>query len=248
MQKLGLAILAIIVATLMVCQSVHADDLFSDNFSRDFKPVKTLSDDTTIGGYPIYQGGRSWQVMSGESAQNNVLVRIGHVTLLSPINSEFFMQMNLTVNMSQNNGYYTTDMCSGSHLVAINFGGWRTDNCMTIDPLSVKVSDKNITVFSINIRNSQQGSRLYNLRTFINLAQLGFPQSAVTDWTEELLSRDAAKKALLDKTMAWAKKLQDGVNRAIAYDKPKNAFDAVPPISELLAEAKPAEAASPAKP
>jgi hypothetical protein len=68
----------------------------------------------------------------------------------------------------------------------------------------------------------------------LNPAQLGFPATTVADWSLDAIAADPKKKLAFDKIVAWAKQLQDGVNKAIAFSKPQDAFDGVPPIQTLL--------------
>lgn len=223
------------IAVAMICQPALSEDLFEDNIARDFKSVSLLSSDSTINGYPIYQGGRTWRVLSGKSTLNNANWRLGHISLLSSIDQDYFAEMYLMVSMGEHNGHYTADVCNGSHLVKINKGGGVHDNCLVINPYSATVRGKSITTLQIKIRNSQTSARLYDLNLLLNVTHLGFPDTSTFDWTTDAVSQDPGKKKLIEKITSWAKLLQDGVNKAIDYRKPKDAFDNVPPISELLA-------------
>lgn len=225
---------------LWVCASLlgptaQGADLFSDDFSREFVQTPKLASDTTVGGYPIYQGGQEWQVLSGSVSGNNVQIKIGYVRAWTAVGSHFLADMQLTNNLTQRgNGYYVADACAGLHLVKLNKGGGQFDNCLTIDAHTVPLKSGAITTLLVNIRNSKQGSRLYNLSMRLNLAPLGFPDTAVNDWTQEAIAADAEKKKLIEKVSHWAQLLQDGVDKANDYSKPPNAFDGVPPLRSLL--------------
>ncbi len=226
-----------LIAAALIWQPAFSEDLFDDNSSHDFKSVSFLSNDSTIGGYPIYQGGRTWKVRSGKSTLNNVNWRLAHVNLTSSINDDYFAEMYLMVNIDERRGSYTANPCSGSHLVAVNKGGGVNDNCLTIDPYSATVGGKSITTLQIKIRNSQTSARLYDFNLLLNVTHLGFPDTSTYDWAEDSIKRDSSKTKLIEKIISWAKRLQDGVDKAIDYKKPKNAFDGVPPINDLLAVA-----------
>jgi hypothetical protein len=223
-----------LIATLLLVNSVYSQDLFDNNLSRDYKPTSIIKSDTTIGGYPIFQGGRIWRALSGKTNSNNINLKLANIQLISPIDNNYFAEISLMVNLEQRNSYFTSDICTTSHLYKLNNGGGKYDNCLTIDPYMVKIRGKSINTFHINVRNSQQGARIYDLNLLFNLSYLGFPQTEITDWTEDSISRDVKKKQLMEKITAWAKKLQDGVSKAIEYNKPQNAFEDVPPISDLL--------------
>lgn len=226
----------IIFTASLILQTAHSEDLFDDNVARDFKPVVMLPSDATMGGYPIFQGGRKWRVISGKSTDNNVRIKLGNLHMISPIGPNYFAEMALTTSLSQGNSYFTGEPCKGPHLVKIERGGGRFDNCMTIDPYVVTIQGRNTTTLSIGVRNSQQGARLYDLRLLLSLNELGFPETGIHEWTEEAVKQDQAKMHLMKNVTDWAKKLQEGVNKANDYGKPKDAFAHVPPISELLTD------------
>jgi len=226
------------MAATLACTAAHADDVFSDNFTRDYKPVEKLTelaDNSTMGGYPIFRGGRTWRVVAGSSTENNVHVRLGSLTAISPIGNAFFAETHTLVNLSQANAYFLAEPCKGSHLVAVNQGGRQYDNCMTIDTVFSAVGKESQTLLDIRVRNSQNGSRIYGLVLFLSLKQLGFPDSRPSDWTEQSLAADPVKKEFIAKLSTWAQKLQTGVNQAIGYDKPQDAFAGVPPLADVLA-------------
>jgi hypothetical protein len=226
------------VAVTLACTAARAEDVFSDNFTRDYKPVEKLAelpDTSTMGGYPIFRGGRTWRVVAGSSTENNIRVRLGSLTAISPIDNAFFAEAHTLVNLSQANAYFLAEPCKGSHLVAINQGGRQFDNCMTIDTVFSAVGKESQTLLDIRVRNSQNGSRIYGLELFLSLKQLGFPDSQPSDWTEQNLTADPVKNEFITKLSAWAQKLQTGVNLAIGYDKPQDAFAAVPPLADVLA-------------
>lgn len=226
--------LFVIVAPLIL-HVVHSEDLFSDNVARDYKPVVTLPSDATMGGYPTFQGGRKWRVISGSSTDNNERIKIGKLRLISPMGRDYFAEMTLKTSLNQGNSYFAAEPCKGPHLVKNdNGGGGQFDNCMTIDPYVVTIQARNLTTLSIGVRNSQQGARLYDLRLLLNLDKLGFPDTGLHDWTDEKIKQDQAKMRLIENVSIWAKLLQEGVEKANDYGKPKDAFAKVPPISELL--------------
>lgn len=226
----------IFIAILFVGNSVYSEDLFDNNFARDYKPTSTIKADSTIGGYPIFQGGRVWRVVSGKTTSNNTNNKFANIHLISPIANDYFSELTLAVNLEHTNSYFTSDVCSASssHLFKLNKGGGLYDNCLTIDPRLIRIKGNDINTLHINVRNSQQSGRIYDLNLLLNLSQLGFPKTEVLDWTENAISQDVEKKKLIEQVTGWAKKLQDGVNKAIEYSKPQNAFSDVPPITSLI--------------
>ena len=215
-------------------KTIFAEDLFEDNFSREFKSNTMLTESTTIGGYPIYIGGRSWRILSGGAKRNNINQMIGYASLVSPMNNKFFAQMNLTVNLDQGNGYFLGEPCKLDHLVKIDNGGGVNDNCLAIDAKSDFVNGKAITTLRINIRNSQSAGRLYDMEIFLNLDQLGYPYSNASEWTKEIILDNNQKHLLIKKVTSWASELHGSVDKAISFKKPKDAFEGVSSINDLL--------------
>lgn len=226
--------LLILITFLFIANSAHSEDLFDNNLARDYKSTSTIKADSTIGGYPIFQGGRVWRVLSGKTTSNNINLKLANIQLISPIANEYFAEIHLMVNLENHSSYYTSDVCNGSHLYKLNKGGGQYDNCLTINPYMARIRGNNVNTLRINVRNSQQGARIYDLNLLLSLSQLGFPRTEIQDWTENVVSQDIEKKKLLGKVTDWAKKLQDGVNKAIEYSKPLNAFSEVPPINSLI--------------
>lgn len=214
--------------------SVNAEDLFNNDFERSFQTSLTISDSVTVGGYPIYTGGRNWKILRGKAEKNNTNSYIGYANLISPMNGIFFIQFNYTVNLENSTGYYTSEPCKGTHLYSNNLGGGWEDNCMTINVVEDYIAGNPIAALKVNVRVSKSGSRLYDMMIFINLKNLGFSKTYAAEWTSETLRTSNQKKLVIEKVSAWAKKLQAGANKAIDFSKPKDAFADVPPIDDLL--------------
>lgn len=226
------------VATTLVCPFAYAEDLFSDNIGHDYKLTDKsteLSADSTIGGYPIFRGGRVWRVTSGKSTLTSTRLTLGKIQMFSPTEHGRFALAVTTTNLNEAAVYYTAEPCKGSHLQAVNKGGGRSDNCLTIDAETLSVGSEQPLFLAINVRNSQNGGRFYNVALYLSLQDLGFPDAKASDWTEQSLTADPVKKEFITKLSAWAQKLQTGVNLAIGYDKPQDAFAAVPPLADVLA-------------
>ena len=198
-----------------------------------------LPSNTTVGGYPLYTGARNWYLMMHRADTVDLDVRIASASLVSPLDGDYFAEMTISASItgSTEEGYYTGDLCSPgrSHLFMLNKGAGRNDNCLLVDPVSAKIGAAELPLLSVKVRNSQSSLRLYDLTLYFNLNKFGFPGTTSADWSAGAVATDPQKKQTIDKIVAWAKQLQDGVNKAIAFSKPQDAFDAVPPIQTLLA-------------
>jgi hypothetical protein len=226
------------VFVALVAQFAQADELLPKGAPRSFQRMDILEEGATIGGYPIYQGGRLWRTLAIQARANNMDIKIGSAQFISPVGDEFFAEMDLVASLSGDaqNGYFSADVCSPAkeHLVISKRAFGTMDNCLTIDPYSANIGGREIAVLAVKIRNSQSNWRLYDMTIFLNLAYLGYPDSTTADWNAAAVAGDAGKGRLIEKISGWGKQLQTSVNNAIAYSKPQDAFVSVPSISTLM--------------
>lgn len=229
---------ASVVLLALVAHMAGAEELFPNGNPGKIAQYSELPSGSTAGGYPLYTGGRTWYLMEHKADNNNLDVRILSTALSSPKDGDFFTEMYVTTSMgvARTEGYFSADLCSPSstHLFMLNKASGRIDNCLTINPQVAKLQSGEITLFVVRVRNSQSSWRLYDLTMVLNPAKLGFPATTAADWSAGAIAADPKKKQSFDKIVAWAKQLQDGVNKAIAFSKPQDAFDGVAPIQTLL--------------
>lgn len=229
---------AAVILSALASHGVGAEDLFPGGTPRKVAQFSPLPLDTTVGGYPLYTGGLTWYLLGHETAETNLDVRILSASMRSLRDGDFFADMYIAASSggATGDGYFTADLCSPGkpHLYMHNKSVGRNDNCLFIDPYVVKMQSGDATMFFIKIRNSQSSARLYDLSILVNPAKLGFPATTLADWNPSAVNNDPKKQQIVDKLVVWAKLLQDGVNKAIAFSKPQNAFEGVPAIQTLL--------------
>lgn len=230
---------AAVVLMAMGVNLAVADELFPNGNPRALPKFSELPSGTTVGGYPLYTGARNWYLMMHRADTANLDVRIASASLVSPQDGDYFAEMTIAASItgSTEEGYYTGNLCSpnSSQLFMQNKGAGRNDNCLLVDPVSAKIGGAELPLLLVKVRNSQSSLRLYDLTFYFNLHKFGFPDTTIADWSASAVAADPRKKQTVDKVVAWAKQLQDGVNKAIAFSKPQDAFDGVPPIQTLLA-------------
>jgi hypothetical protein len=230
---------AVAVLLALGAHMAGAEELFPNGYPSKITQYSELPTGSTAGGYPLYAGGRTWYVMENKADNNNMDVRILRTALSSPLDGDFFAEMYVTTSMgaASTDGYFAADLCSPStsHLFMLNKASGRIDNCLTINPHVAKMQSGEIVLLVVKVRNSQSSWRLYDLTMVLNPVKLGFPATTAADWSLNAIAADPKKKQSFDKIVAWAKQLQDGVNKAIAFSKPQDAFDGVPSIQTLLA-------------
>lgn len=218
--------------------SANAEDMFPRGSPRKIERFSEMPNNTTIGGYPVYTGGRAWRFILNEVTTNNLDVRIGHAQLISPLGQDYFAEMAVAASMGggSESGYFSADVCglNTPHLFMQNKASGQNDNCLVMDPYVAKIGRNDFTMLQVKIRNSQSSWRLYDLTLLMSLNKLGFPGTTIADWSREAISHDPKKKAFVDRATAWATQLQDAVNNAMAFSKPQDVFVGVPPIQTLL--------------
>jgi hypothetical protein len=215
----------------------YAEDIFPNGRLGEEKQFSAIAAGTTMGGYPLYMGGRAWWLVKSKIDTNNLDVRIGQLHVFSPIEGQYFAEMFVTTSLGggSESGYYSADMCNlgTPHLFMLNKAAGQDDNCLVIDPYVMKIGGADKTVLLVRVRSSQSNWRLYDVSLSLSLDKLGFPESTKADWTEAALSIEPKKKEFVANVVNWAKQLQDGVNSALAYSKPQGVFDAVPALYTL---------------
>jgi hypothetical protein len=237
--KMKYWIRAAVVLLALGAQMAGAEELFPDGKAAKMGRLTEVTSGTTMGGYPLYTGGRNWYLLDSKVESNNMDARIAYLQLVSPEGESLFAQMAVVASLSAatEDGYFSADLCSlgKSHLFMLNKAAGRNDNCLLIDPVEGKIGDKDFTLLLLKIRNSQSSWRLYDVSMYLSLEKLGFSGTVASDWTPSAVAADPRKQKAFDRIVAWAKQLQDGVNKAIAFAKPQNAFDGVPAIQTLVA-------------
>ena len=227
---------------LVASQPAQAEDLFIKDVARDIKKGEWLPPGTTIGGYAFFEGDNNWRLVSNTvTPANQAGVVYGSAHVYRPLGQDYFAEMVVTVNLTQSaRGFYmTSDPCAGEHLVKVNkvaasVGEGTWDNCMTIDPLVITVQGKQITTLSINVKNVQSQSRYYHMQLLLNPATFGVGETIPVNARDTALAAYPQLKRFLERLTPWAKKLQDATAVAIKFEKPGNAFAAVPKWWELM--------------
>lgn len=230
---------------LLAAPHLHAADFFDDQQAVvPMERLTAVAPGTTLGGYAIYPNGNQWHFLSSrvdESSERRYgRIVYGSVSLLRYEGNDFLAQMDATVILTPSVRpiYWTDDPCSGEHLLrvtyAVNTGNETTfDNCLTVDPYVATIGKKSLTTLATKITNRQSGTRYYVLNIHLNPAALGQGDTVAADWTRDALAQNPARAMFFSRVTDWAKKLQAGVNQAIAFSKPQDAFKDVPPLRSL---------------
>jgi hypothetical protein len=101
-------------------------ELYPSGEVRPYKQFEYMESDATAGGYPIFQGGRPWMIISAKTVRNNVDVGIGYAQFFSPLQKSYFAEMFLTTTLGggsgSHTGYFTGEPCGTAvqALVKIN--------------------------------------------------------------------------------------------------------------------------------
>lgn len=231
----GAALLAAALA-IGTCPSALADDFFAGRMPRAIKEDSLVAPGTTIGGYPLFHADGNWRLQSSSVAgPNNMNVFYGTVHLYRQMEGKFFADMQVTVNLNDSGEDFSLrkDICLGEHLVTVEAS--TGDDCMTIDPVVLRVGSRQVTAVLINIRNSRFGRRFYHMRLRIDPASLGvrvLPRSP----SDKAYSEDPALRSFIERLTAWARQLQRATGNAIGYEKPADAYTAVPSWWDLKLE------------
>ncbi len=226
------------VFLMWVTQS-QSSELFPNGVLRNIAFREVIEEDVTIGGYPILIGGEKWQFEKGiaSTSTGKSSIKMGSVTLVHFEGNQLFAkQFIIATTESGTNSYWTGEPCSPNHLV-IRQGIKRNreDHCLTIDPLSTTVGNKQITLLNILITQSGSQGRYYQVAFGLNLALLGFLDSSVAEWNDTSIKADKRKAKLLEKVTLWAESYFALSNELMNYTKPSpNLFEKVLPYRDLV--------------
>jgi hypothetical protein len=232
-----------VVASLLCASSAFgATDFFVDGKPVDYTPGSFLDPTITVGGYPVFSAGEPWKIFKVTSSSSGALgdaasINMGSIVLTQgEPDGSAFATMFFTTNLSNSgtNQYWTGSPCGGTHLVAVNKGSGKDDNCMTIDASSYQSGEKFITYFSIRSTHGASGGRRIVLELRLNADMLGFRNTAPSNWTVETVSSNPVKKSFVEKMQKWAEMLQAATQLALSYSKPKDVYAGIPSYRKLL--------------
>lgn len=221
---------------------VQAAEFFKDRTPLPFEKGALMERWSTIGGYSIYTGGEQWRILdvqshNGRASGDADSISRGTVTLVHmDSNGLFQAAMWVTTNLTYTgkDQFVTGSPCAGEHIVAINKGRGREDNCMTIDTVGVPDGQKDITLFDIRIVNFKSSGRSYVLMIRIADNALNFSNTTPADWSASGQEASPERKALVARMRSWAESLQDASIKALDFSKPQDAFDHIPSYKSLI--------------
>lgn len=217
--------------------SSQAAELFEGRKAPTFTAGRIIESGDTAGGYPLYLVGGPWYFADAklyESSGRAESIPLGLIRLSSWDNGHIAAVQALSVNLGANNGVgWSGAPCGGEHLVMRNLAQGRTDNCMTIDPISFAMGSQSRTLLAVVVTETNSGGRYYVLTIGIDSEFLGYSGATTSDWNKFALQADKAKAATIARMTTWAERLQDAATTLMSFNKPMDAFVNLPGIRDL---------------
>ena len=159
---------------------------------------------------------------------------MGQATLAYLDSGQLVAIQSLGVNLRNGNGaYWSGSPCAGEHLFSKNKGIGQTDNCVTVDAISIPMGSQARTLVGARVTETASGGRYYSINVFIDAEYLGFPNTTLNDWNIGSIQADANKRSALAKLQSWAEMLQEASAPLMNYNHSNATFSAVPDIAEL---------------
>jgi hypothetical protein len=240
------------VCALCICQLASAADVFDGSQPRPFKLADRLEADATIGGYPLWQNWRLFDISKTNSVGSAVSVPMGTVRLFQTDNKKFVAVMTVSANLAQGNAAdWSDEPCKREDLLfKVSTGGvFSNVNCATINHLVAfpgNPSGKSAefyallkeqgveippTVLQIAFTRYTNNLRRLNVFLSINPELAGFPRDVETQWGRSPWHKsqafsDPKKKQFIDALGVWA--LQFSKQMDAAFDKKHDAFSLIP--------------------
>lgn len=211
-----------------------------------FQDGMYLAPSHTIGGYPIYQGADAWKLVhletTGTQTQGDaVAIQLGVAVFLDTVSTNPRALMTVLSNLSYSgpNQYWAGEPCKGTHLFSINKGAGYSDNCLTINVRPPQDPFRS-AVIEVIVTQSESGGRTLRQRILLDPSEFGLAPSKEGDWTTDSIAASPSRATFMLRLRTWAEALQNASRKAIAFNKPQDAFANVPNMLWLAPPAIPA--------
>ncbi len=220
-------------------------DLFNGDKPMEFTKGSLLAPGTTVAGYPVFNANGEWRLQNVTASTASTTGQttsqgsgLGFISLSqNEANGDWFANLLLLVSTAPSGGnvYATGAPCGGFHMVAVNKGEGKDDNCLTIDAANFQSGSRFITYFNVVVTQTRSGGRRYVMTLQLNAEMLGFRETAPSDWNNaDSLQLSPSRVAFVSNIKKWAELLQNGTENALVYSKPQNIFDGIPSYRTLL--------------
>ncbi len=181
-----------------------------------------------ISGHPIFTADGGWRFLSldiGSTSGTARSVPMSTVVMGRMTKGAVTMVQYVVVASGGSDGNgWQGDPCSGEKIVKINKIRQRLDRCAAAQIESVRFGGKPTDALKIEFTESNAGGRFYQVGFYVAYEYMGLSYAAVT-------AKDGAFKLRLQ---AWMEKMLEAVVKAADYDKPANAYDAVPGFTSAV--------------
>ena len=232
----------------------QAIELFNGSTPKSFQMAQPLTNGSTIGGYPIWDGEGKWKIVHA-SAYNAAgpgnAIKIGKLGFLQTDDKTFVAYMEVSANVTAgSNNDWSNEPCKNENLLfKANLGrAFDNINCVTIShatgfyanpsgmytKIYALMKEQGIdippTVIRTNFTRYASAGRWMSVSLTINPELQGFARDNETwgrsVWHKSQAFNDPAKKQFLDALSKWA--LSFAKQMDVAFDKKPGAFDAIP--------------------
>lgn len=228
----------LLLASCMWNASAMAADLFPDGKLRDIAVKTKWTPQDMQGGYAMYPGEGKWEFFVGSTGGTTGPdpIVLGRTSWHQYEGNTLFARMDLSVNLNQgaNSTSWGGNPCSGNFLVAVNKPRGREDHCMTVEAVSNKVGNDDVTFLTVKVTHTAGGGRYYVLSVKINPSLLGHMNTVPVDWTPGQFELRPDRKLFVERVGTWGERLMDASAKAFAYDKPQDAFNDLPSWRTLM--------------
>ena len=232
----------ILLAACFLVNTSNAKELTSGRAAENFTKGEKFENGSTFDGYPIYPGDGAWTIDSISNSVSGALgdaesVKFGRLLLKQQDPAGYWLaSMFVTVNSSTvgGNQYYGGNPCGGQHVFVESKISAQNDNCLAIDAGSYKAGAESNTYLRISVTQTRSGGRVYALTLVLRPDAFGFKNTTPNQWQASEINDDPRRQEFMAKLRLLGQQLRDATEKAIAYDKPKDAFDKVPSFHSLM--------------
>lgn len=237
----------------------NAAELFPSSSPRQFSIADKLESDSTIGGYPIWQGEGKWRIFDlsvVDSSGRADPIPLGTARLFQTEGNKWVASMDVKANLRPGNGYWSGDPCKRNDMLfKIQMDGGKQDNCVTINHIThymgnpsgkaaelyAMLKQQGIeyppTVLAVQLTRNATSMQTLTYTLWINPELLGFARDSEPEWGRNTWNKtfsysDPAKKQLVDALATWATKFGKQMDDGIA--RKQDAFTSIPSWRTVL--------------
>ncbi|MES2977133.1 MAG: hypothetical protein V4731_01820 [Pseudomonadota bacterium] len=268
MKKIGMAVLATVLALQVGAQELFVRQGFSGYAPIKMTSLEVVGREATVGGYPMLQTGLDLKFLTANVfSSTGVVLPMGQIIVGAHREKKLLFMMNMRTNLEQNRAQsWNDDPCKRTDLLWKRAtGGIQDVNCATINhganflrnpsgnfakadfELKEAAIETPATVIQVAFDRLGRNMQYLSYIVQINPEQFGFERDssawATNSWHKDRIAKDPKKLEFIARLVKWAEDVQSRMEPA--FQKDPNAFSSLASLDSYLTEKSSVAAAKP---